>query len=297
MSRFPSTPIRTSGLARLISVPVLLALIAAGPLACGGEEESERDAPGVVADSSCPPGGLATLKDGILTIGAVEPLAEPYFEDGDPANGRGFLAALGYEVAAALGYGRPGVEWATEGVGTGRNDRTDFDFVLIPEVAGPGTERRFESSDPYFGIPQAIVVPEGSDFASLGSLDQLKGARLGAVRGSAGERAVASLIEPARPARIFGDRERMLQVLGSGRLDVAVAGLPEALEGVDGVPGLEVAGQFPFSGGGDWSTLLTRGSTLVPCVNEAIESLREDGILEELARQWMSDAIEVPRVG
>jgi polar amino acid transport system substrate-binding protein len=297
MSRFPYIAIETPGIARLISVPVLLVMIAAGPLACGSGKEPETTTPEAVVDSSCVPGDLETLKDGVLTIGASEPLAEPYFENGDPANGRGFLAALGYELAVALGYGRPDVEWATEGVGAGRGDRTDFDLALLPRVADSGIERRFELSEPYFGIPQAVVVAEGSDFTPLGSLDRLKGARLGAVKGSAGQRAVESLIEPARRPRAFRDQGEMLQVLGSGRLDAAVTGLPEALDGVDGVPGLEVAAQFPYSGGGDWSAFMSRGSTLPPCVDEAVESLREEGILEELARQWMSDAIEVPRVG
>lgn len=238
------------------------------------------------------------MKTGVLTIGTTEALEEPYFEDGDPVNGRGFFGAFGYELAAGLGYGKSAVEWVTADVRGGPGDRPDFDIALLGEVpADPAIRRQFDLSEPYYRIPQAIVVKDGSDLADPESLGQLKGARLGVIRGSAGPRAAGRLIDPVRRPREFEEAEGMLQAISSGSLDVGLLELPEALEGVDGVPGIVVARQVPFPGGGRWSVLSPVGSDSIPCVDEAIGRLREDGVLQELDRQWMVDSVEVPRLG
>lgn len=281
---------------RLIGVALSLILLGSLPLACGGGGDP-GDPGEVVAESACSPGEVSTLKSGVLTLGAAEPLEEPYFEEGDPFNGRGFIGSLGYELAAALGYDKSTVEWLTAGVGTGPRNSRDFDLALIPETIEPPTLRRFEVSDPYYLVPQAIVVEGGSDLAAPDSLGELKGSRLAVLRGSAGARAARELIEPVRKPREFGTTDSLLEAVGSGRSDVGLLGLPEALAAADGVPGLEVTRQFPFPGGGEWSALLPRGSDLEPCVDQAIEELGEEGILQELVRQWMIDAVEVPRSG
>lgn len=283
---------------RLTGLAVVLALSASAclSLACSGEGDPGGTGE-VVADSACSPGEVSTLKAGVLTLGTAEPLEEPYFEEGDPFNGRGFLSSLGYELAAALGYDKSTVEWLTAGIGTGPTDSRGFDLALIPETTEPPTLRRFEVSGPYYLVPQAIVVEEGSDLVAPDSLGELKGSRLAVLRGSAGARAARQLIEPVRKPRKFGTPDSLLEAVGSGRSDVGLLGLPEALAAVDGVPGLEVTRQFSFPGGGEWSALLPKGSDLEPCVDQAIEELGEDGILQELVRQWMVDAVEVPRIG
>ena len=279
-------------------MPVLALALALLLSACGGEGDSGSVQRVEVTDTACQPGELKTVKTGVLTIGTTETLEEPYFEDGDPVNGRGFLGALGYELAAGLGYGKSAVEWVTADLGAGSGNRPDFDIALLSEVpAVRAIRRRFDLSEPFYLIPQAIVAKEGSDLAEAESFDQLKGARLGVIRASAGQRAANKLIDPVRPPREFREAEDMLQAISSGSLDVGLLGLPEALEGVDGIPGLAVSRQFAFPDGGRWSVLSPVGSDSIPCVDEAIGRLREDGVLQELDRQWMVDSVEVPRVG
>ena len=40
--------------------------------------------------------------------------------------------------------------------------------------------------------------------------------------------------------------------------------------------------------------LFEKGSDLVPCVNEALATLREDGTLADIEQQWLSDVVDVP---
>lgn len=55
------------------------------------------------------------VNPGQLTVGAVAPLDEPYFVDGEPGNGEGFESALVYAVADGLGLRRTQVTWRTVG--------------------------------------------------------------------------------------------------------------------------------------------------------------------------------------
>ena len=40
--------------------------------------------------------------------------------------------------------------------------------------------------------------------------------------------------------------------------------------------------------------LFQKGSTLVPCVNEALDTLKQDGTLDQLEQKWLSDTVDVP---
>ena len=42
--------------------------------------------------------------------------------------------------------------------------------------------------------------------------------------------------------------------------------------------------------------LFEKGSDLVPCVNEALAALEEDGTLAELEQEWLSDVVSVPEL-
>ena len=55
-------------------------------------------------------------------------------------------------------------------------------------------------------------------------------------------------------------------------------------------------GQFqPESGEQEkFGMLFEKGSTLVPCVNQALDALKSDGTLAALEKQWLSDVVDVP---
>ena len=44
----------------------------------------------------------------------------------------------------------------------------------------------------------------------------------------------------------------------------------------------------------EFGLLFEKGSELVPCVNEALASLRDSGTLADLEQQWLSDVVDVP---
>src|SRR4051794_16167359 len=89
---------------------VLLAAVAA----CAPADDTATPSTGASASSSanaCPPGGLDTKSAGKLTIGTDNPAYAPWFSENKPANGKGYEAAVAYQVAQRLGYPAANVTW------------------------------------------------------------------------------------------------------------------------------------------------------------------------------------------
>jgi polar amino acid transport system substrate-binding protein len=42
--------------------------------------------------------------------------------------------------------------------------------------------------------------------------------------------------------------------------------------------------------------LFEQGSELLPCVNRALETLKDDGTLAGIEKQWLSDVVCVPEL-
>ena len=48
-----------------------------------------------------------------------------------------------------------------------------------------------------------------------------------------------------------------------------------------------VVGKFNAPSGNDWGVLLSKGSSLLPCVNHAIQTLTNNGTLAALHSKWI----------
>ena len=64
------------------------------------------------------------------------------------------------------------------------------------------------------------------------------------------------------------------------------------------IPQGTIIGQFQPDTGQqeEFGMLFEKGSGLVPCVNEALAALREDGTLDDIEQQWLSDVVNVPEL-
>src|ERR1043165_5041168 len=94
----------------LLCLVATLACVVAG---CGSGDEPAAT-PAATATHAAPPcskDGLKTFASGKLTIGTDKPAYPPYFEDDDPANGKGFESAVAYAVARKLGFNADQVAW------------------------------------------------------------------------------------------------------------------------------------------------------------------------------------------
>lgn len=240
--------------------------------------------------------GLQTVTEGKLTIATGEPNYEPWFVDDDPANGKGFEAAVAAEVADELGYSADDIVWV----------RTTFDGAIAP---GPKdwdlniqqfsiTDERknaVDFSSPYYTTAQAVVAVGSSPAASSTTIDELKDAKVGVASSTTSYTVAKEQLGDANLS-VFNSVDDVVLALKSGQIDAMITDLPGAFYVVgaqldDGV----VTGQFADADGGDdFGIVLPKGSALTEDVTAAVDALREDGTLDELQQEWLSDAVDVP---
>jgi polar amino acid transport system substrate-binding protein len=282
-------------------VPLVLALSAAALFAgCSSDSSDEESTSGTttVTAADCTPENLATFKDGVLTVGTDSPAYPPYFEDDDPTNGKGFESAVAYAIAEQLGFGRSEVEWTTVPFNASyAPGPKKFDFDVNQISITPAREKVVDFSVPYYTASQGVLVAKGSDLEGITSLDELKDAEIGVQIGTTSLEAVNDEIDPSTEPKVFDNSNDVVSALKSGQVDAVVVDLPQAiyLRDVE-VPGSSVAGQFDAPGGDEWGALLAKDSDLTQCVDLALDTLKEDGTLEEITTQWMSDAASAPEL-
>ena len=98
----------------------------------------------------------------------------------------------------------------------------------------------------------------------------------------------------------FNTNDDAKLALENGSVDAIIVDLPTAfyLTGVELTDGVLV-GQLPASAGiGDeWGLLLDKDSSLTADVTNAVNALREDGTLDEIADQWLGTDAGAPVLG
>jgi polar amino acid transport system substrate-binding protein len=249
---------------------------------------------------SCAPEQLNLITPSTLTIATDRPAYEPWFVGNDPTNGKGFESAVAYALAKQLGFGRSDVEWVEEPFNKSfAPGKKDFDFDINQISILPEREEVVDFSDGYYQVAQAVIVLGDSDFATAGSLADLKDAAIGAQIGTTSLLAAKNGIQPSSPVAVFDDTNGAKQALLNGSIDAIIADLPTAfyITAVE-IQGSKILGQFDATGPNpeEFGLLFEQGNPLVACVNEAIGALQADGTLEAIEEKWLSQDVEVPEL-
>ncbi|MYZ36054.1 MULTISPECIES: ABC transporter substrate-binding protein [unclassified Streptomyces] len=286
----------------LPAVFVLAVAAAAGcaPQETSSSDESSASAPSSAqsAASSCEAPTLATETKGKLTVGTDKPAYAPWFEDDDPANGKGFESAVAYAVAEALGFGKDQVVWQTVPFNNSfAPGEKSFDFDINQVSISDQRKQAVDFSSGYYDVRQAVVALKKSPYAGAKSAADLKGAKLGAQVGTTSLDTINEVIKPTQQPAVFQKNDFAKSALRNGQVDAIVVDLPTAFYITSAeVPDAEVVGQFANSAGTaeQFGLVLDKGSALTTCVTEAVDGLREDGTLAALEKQWLSDAVDAP---
>ncbi|MFE3143041.1 ABC transporter substrate-binding protein [Streptomyces scopuliridis] len=282
----------------LPALPALLVIAAA--TACAPQDtSSEADASSSASSaSSCDPGALATEAKGKLTVGTDKPAYAPWFQDDDPASGRGFESAVAYAVAKALGYEKNQVVWQTVPFNNSfAPGKKNFDFDINQISISDERKRAVDFSSGYYDVRQAVIALKDSPYAKATTAAGLKGAKLGAQVGTTSLDTVNQVIKPTRQPAVFQKNDFAKSALRNGQVDAIVVDLPTAFYITSAeVPDAKVVGQFADSAGAaeKFGLVLDKGSALTSCVSRAVDGLRADGTLAALEKQWLSDAVNAP---
>jgi polar amino acid transport system substrate-binding protein len=239
--------------------------------------------------------GLETLTSGKLTIATGEPAYFPWVIDDAPESGEGFEAAVAYAVAEELGYAEDDVVWT----------RTTFESAIAP---GPKdfdlnlqqysiTDERAEAVDfssPYYTSTQAVITVEGSAAEDVTTVDGLSDVTVGVASGTTSLTVFQD--QTGTNPQIFNSNEDAVLALTSGQIDALVVDLPTAfyLTGVE-LDGGKILGTFDDSTGGeDFGIVLAKDSPLTDAVTDAVDTLRDNGTLDEITTEWLSTSVDVP---
>jgi polar amino acid transport system substrate-binding protein len=272
---------RTAAGVTLAALPAL-ALTACAPT-------DDEDAP---AD-----GELATLTEGVLTVGTSDPSYGPWVVDNDPTNGEGFESAVAYAVAAELGFAADEVEWVAvtfdQIIAPGEKS---FDFAINQVSISDERRENLDFSSSYYDTAQAVVTIGSSPAAEATTLAELAELRIGAMVGTTSATVAEEAIAPSTDVQLFNDNDQVKQALTSGLVDAIVVDLPTALyitaaELDDGV----LVGQLPAGDNPDqFGLVLDKGSSLTAAVTDAVDALRAGGTLADLEAEWLTDAAGAP---
>ncbi len=282
----------------LASLPLLLAAVACAPTDDSTESSTSPSASASTTTADCTPDTLDLLQAGTLNIGTDSPAYEPWFSDDDPTNGKGYESAVAYAVADELGFARDDVKWVKVPFNSSyAPGAKKFDFDINQISITPARAKVVDFSEGYYAAAQAVIALEGSKAAGVTSLSELSDLRLGAQTGTTSLTAITDVIKPATQPAIFDDTNQAKQSLLNGQTDAILADLPTAffITAVE-IPKATIVGQFQPATGRqeEFGLLFEKDSALVPCVDQALAALKEDGTLARLEKRWLSDVVDVP---
>jgi polar amino acid transport system substrate-binding protein len=243
-----------------------------------------------------------------LTVATGDPSFPPWWEGGptdehpdwkqnDPYLGRGFEGAVTFEAAERLGFSEDRVRFVQIGFNESfAPGPKGFDFVLQQISYLPERAEGVDFSEGYYDVNQALVSVQGSPIATATSLEELKGATLGAPTGTTSLKYIVANIKPSTQPTVYDDLRAAVRGLKNGEVDGIVVDLPSAsfITEVQ-IPKGVIVGTFPTVGPQEhFAMAFEKGSPLVECVNLALREMKDDGTLDEIRRKWLADAADAP---
>jgi polar amino acid transport system substrate-binding protein len=272
-----------------------LATFALMGAACASDSSTVTTSPGGSGTAdTCAKDDLNLVTPGTLTVGTDTPAFPPWVLKNDPTSGKGYEAAVAYEVADRLGFSTDEVTWVTVPFNKSyAPGPKDFDFDINQISVTPEREEVVSFSDSYYDVTQALIVNDGTPIASATSVSDLKDYKFGAQIGTTSLQFINEVIQPTQDSQVYETTSDALTALKNGQIDGTVLDLPTASYSAG--KGQSVVGQFE-STGEHFGLLFEKDNPLVTCVNTVLDGMRTDGVLDDLETKYLADYLDVPTI-
>ena len=248
---------------------------------CGDDDEESADT-GSESGTEQPAEDLGLIEEGQLTVGTDAPF--PPFEIGEPGSPDfgGYDIDVMNAIAEQLGVE---ADYTNTGFGTIFRDTANglFDTAAAASTITPGRENTVDFTDPYYEAQQALLVPEGSDIATV---DDLGDTIVGAQDGTTGE-TYANEETEASEVRGFPQGPDAISALITGQVDAVIIDQPVAADALEQQEGVEIVEEIPTNELYGFA-ISPDNDVLREAMNEALISLKEDGTLTELYDEYFS---------
>ncbi|HUZ22920.1 MAG TPA: transporter substrate-binding domain-containing protein [Streptosporangiaceae bacterium] len=273
---------------------------AAGLAACGssGTGSSGTGSSGTGA-ASCSNASIQheLYAKGALTVATDKPAYPPWFENNNPASGKGYESAVTYAIAQQLGFKAAQVRWAYEPFNASyAPGPKKFDFDINEVSYTPQRATAVTFSDSYYDVQQALVALQGTPIATRHTPADLKNYVFGDQIGTTSLAFITSQIQPTRQPKVFQTLNDVKQALQTHQIAALVTDTPTAQYiSSSEIPHSVMAGQFP-STGEHYGLLFHLGNPLVNCVDKAIATLKANGTLAALQKKYLQIYLSVPTI-
>jgi polar amino acid transport system substrate-binding protein len=292
---------------RRMALAAVTAVAAAGLAACGSSAAPSGSSASGSSSSAAASGSTASCSNssiqkelyapGALTVATDKPVYPPWFESNDPANGKGYESAVTYAIAQQLGFTRAQVHWTYEPF----NDsyapgpkKFDFDVNEVSYSPQRATAVSFSSS--YYDVQQALVALKGTPIVTRHTPADLKSYVFGDQIGTTSLGFITSQIQPTHQPKVFQTLNVVKEALQTHQIAALVTDTPTAqFISSSEIPHSVMVAQFP-STGEHYGLLFDKGNPLVTCVNSAIATLKANGTLAALQKQYLKIYLSVPTI-
>jgi polar amino acid transport system substrate-binding protein len=259
-------------LKRPLVITAVLSVLALSVAACGGDSGGTTK------------GGADLIKDGTLTVCSDVPY--PPFEDFDksaPSGFTGFDIDVVQAIADSLKLKLAVKDESFDGLQSGLTLNSGAcDLVASAMTITADREKNLDFSDGYYDSEQSLLVPAGSDIASIGDLS---GKKVGVQQGTTGKQYAEDNATGADIVSFPSDAE-MYAAIKAGQVDALLQDLPVNLDHTKD-------GKFQvvekYSTDEQYGFAIKQGNTkLVTEVNDALKKLRDDGTYDDIYNKYFS---------
>ena len=246
--------------------------------------------------SSCSPSTMHLFTPGQLTVATASPAYNPWFRHNDPSNGDGYESAVTYAVADQLGFSTDQVHWVVQPFGkTFAPGPKDYDFAIEQISITHERAQAVTFSEGYYDDQQALLAIKGTPIANATTIAELKSYKFGAEIGTTSLAFTSQQIQPSQQPAVFDTTAAAISALENGQIDGMVLDLPTASYTQYAIKNGTLVGKFAPAGE-QFGMAFEKGNPLVTCVNQAIESLKSNGTLDQLQKRWLANYASVPLI-
>ena len=288
---------------RRILITAAVAALGTGLAACGstnaGSGATSSGGTASAATTSCTYAGVQKelYTKGVLTVATDKPAYPPWFEDNNPANGKGYESAVAYAVAKQLGFKNSQVKWAYEPF----NDSyapgpKKFDFDINEISVSPQRAQAVTFSTTYYNVQQSLVALKGTPIVTKHTPAELKSYVFGDQVGTTSLAFINSAIQPTQTPKVYETLNDVKQALQTHQIAALVTDTPTAqyISSAE-IKGSVMVGQFP-STGEHYGLLFAKGNPLVTCADKALATLNKNGTLAALEKKYLGIYLSVPTI-
>ncbi len=244
--------------------------------ACGDDEEPSGSGSGS-ADS-----GVETISEGTLTVCSDIPY--PPFEVQEGGEYTGFDMDLMKEIAAGLDLELEVKDSGFEGLQSGLSLNSDqCDIVASAMTITEEREANLDFTEPYYDSKQSLLVPVGSDIASI---EDLAGKKVGVQQGTTGKSYTEENAPEDTEIVSFPSDGEMYPAIQAGQVDALLQDLPVNIEHTkDGE--FEIVEEY--STDESYGFAVKQDNTqLLDAVNEQLQELRDSGTYDEIYNKYFA---------